>query len=129
MPSLLKLGRAKEGDFGPAKNCPPPPPPRSPDTQRTWELLGTSRWGSATCGVLAQCYTLNLQGKGHQLLGEVLGDEVVLLAGTHVKLALRVKSLVWLQHLQVFLRRLVGKAKGEASVPKCSGFFLFCLGF
>lgn len=118
VPCLLKMRRGKDGGFGPAMSW---IPSRRPDTKRTWELIGTSQWGSATCGVLAYCYTLNVQGKGQQLLG----NEVVLLAGIHMKLLLCVNSPVWLQHLQVFLRILEGKARGEASVLKCLGLFYF----
>lgn len=72
---------------------------------------------------------MNLQGKGHQLLYEALGSETVLPAGVCMNLVLCLNSLVGLQYLQVFLRRLVEKASGEVSVLKCLGFFWFCLGF
>lgn len=45
-------------------------------------------------GSWPNAYTLNLQGKGHQVLGEALGNEVVLLAGAHLKLLLCISSLV-----------------------------------
>lgn len=44
-----------------------------------------------------------------------------------MKLMLRLNSLVGLQHLQVFLRRLVEKARGEVSVLKYLGCFLVLL--